>query len=106
MIPRRQGIGGGPPARRPVLGLDPSERAVTYRLPNGVDQRQAQTALIVQQMVFPEASGVEFPVDPVTSNRKFVSLEATFGLARAPSAHPVPAMKAGHPALNKLPVHF
>lgn len=79
---------------------------MTYRLRNGVDQRQAQMALIVQQMVFPEASGVVFTADPVTSNRKFVSLEGAFGLARAPSAHPVPAMKAGQPALNKLPVHF
>lgn len=67
---------------------------MTYRLRNGVDQRQAQMALIVQQMVFPEASGVVFTADPVTSNRKFVSLEGAFGLARALGS-PGPSHESG-----------
>ena len=60
-----------------------TERAVTYRLRNGFDQRKVQMAVIVQQMVFPQAAGILFTADPVTSNRKVVSVEATFGLGEA-----------------------
>ena len=37
-------------------------------------------AVVVQQMVFPEAAGVLFTADPVTSNRKVTSVEVSFGL--------------------------
>ena len=37
-------------------------------------------AVVVQRMVFPQAAGVLFTADPVTSNRKIGSIEATFGL--------------------------
>ncbi len=57
-----------------------NERAVAYRLRNGLDQRQVQMAVVVQQMVFPRAAGVLFTADPVTSNRKVASVEAGFGL--------------------------
>ncbi len=40
-------------------------------------------AVVVQQMVFPEAAGILFTADPVTSNRKIVSVEASFGLGEA-----------------------
>ncbi len=60
-----------------------NERAVTYRIRNGFDQRTVHMAVVVQQMVFPEASGVLFTADPVTSNRKVASVEATFGLGEA-----------------------
>jgi pyruvate,water dikinase len=60
-----------------------TERAVTYRLRTGFDQRNAQIAVVVQQMVFPEASGILFTADPVTSNRKVSSVEASFGLGEA-----------------------
>jgi phosphoenolpyruvate synthase/pyruvate phosphate dikinase len=60
-----------------------TERAVTYRLRNGFDQRNVDMAVIVQQMVFPQAAGVLFTADPVTSNRKIVSVEAVFGLGEA-----------------------
>ena len=40
-------------------------------------------AVVVQQMVFPEVAGVLFTADPVTSNRKLSSVEATFGLGEA-----------------------
>jgi rifampicin phosphotransferase len=40
-------------------------------------------AVVVQQMVFPQASGILFTADPVTSNRKLMSVEATFGLGEA-----------------------
>jgi phosphoenolpyruvate synthase/pyruvate phosphate dikinase len=57
-----------------------TERAVTYRLRNGLDQRKVQMAVVVQQMVFPQAAGILFTADPVTGNRKVSSVEAGFGL--------------------------
>ena len=60
-----------------------TERAVTYRLHNGFDNRKARMAVVVQQMVFPQAAGVLFTADPVTSNRKLSSVEASFGLGEA-----------------------
>jgi len=60
-----------------------TERAVTYRLRNGFDHRKVHMAVVVQQMVFPQSAGIMFTADPVTSNRKVVSVEATFGLGEA-----------------------
>jgi pyruvate,water dikinase len=60
-----------------------SERAVTYRLRNGFDHRGVQMAVVVQQMVLPQAAGVLFTADPVTSSRKVASVEACFGLGQA-----------------------
>jgi rifampicin phosphotransferase len=57
-----------------------TERAVTYRLRNGFDHRKVQIAVVVQRMVFPQAAGLLFTADPVTSNRKVASVEASFGL--------------------------
>src|ERR671926_277094 len=60
-----------------------TERAVTYRLRNGFDHRKVHMAVVVQQMVFPQASGILFTADPVTSNRKVASVEASLGLGEA-----------------------
>ncbi len=60
-----------------------TERAVTYRLRNGLDHRKVRMAVVVQQMVFPHVSGILFTADPVTGNRKVVSVEASFGLGEA-----------------------
>src|SRR5438094_1953241 len=60
-----------------------TERAVTYRLRNGFDHRKVHMAVVVQQMVFPQAAGILSTADPVTSNRKVVTVEATFGLGEA-----------------------
>jgi pyruvate,water dikinase len=60
-----------------------TERAVTYRLRNGVDHRRVHMAVVVQRMVFPRAAGVLFTADPVTGNRKVASVEAGFGLGEA-----------------------
>jgi pyruvate,water dikinase len=60
-----------------------TERAVTYRLRNGVDQRKIYMAVVVQRMVRPQASGVLFTADPITGNRKLATVEATFGLGEA-----------------------
>jgi len=60
-----------------------TERAVTYRLRNGMDNRKVRMAVVVQRMVFPQAAGVLFTADPVTGNRKVVSVEASLGLGEA-----------------------
>jgi rifampicin phosphotransferase len=60
-----------------------TERAVTYRLRNGFDDRKIGMAVIVQQMVFLQAAGILFTADPVTSNRRIVSVEASLGLGEA-----------------------
>jgi rifampicin phosphotransferase len=60
-----------------------TERAVTYRHRNGIDHRKVHMAVVVQQMVFPQAAGILFTADPVTGNRKVASVEASFGLGEA-----------------------
>jgi rifampicin phosphotransferase len=60
-----------------------TERAVTYRLRNGLGHRNVHMAVVVQLMVFPQAAGVLFTADPVTASRKVTSIEAVFGLAEA-----------------------
>lgn len=60
-----------------------TERAVTYRIQNGFDHRQVHLAVVVQKMVFPQAAGILFTADPVTSHRKVLSIDASFGLGEA-----------------------
>ncbi|MFH9265180.1 rifamycin-inactivating phosphotransferase [Streptomyces sp. NPDC017546] len=60
-----------------------TERAVIYRQRNGIDHRTVHMAVVVQRMVFPQASGVLFTADPVTGNRKVATVEAGFGLGEA-----------------------
>src|SRR5207253_6496866 len=40
-----------------------TERAVTYRLRNGFDHHKVHMAVVVQQMVFPQSSGILFTAD-------------------------------------------
>jgi rifampicin phosphotransferase len=60
-----------------------TDRAVIYRQRNGIDHRAVHMAVVVQQMVFPQAAGIMFTADPVTGNRKVASIEASFGLGEA-----------------------
>ncbi|MGK5640747.1 rifamycin-inactivating phosphotransferase [Streptomyces sp. URMC 126] len=60
-----------------------TERAVTYRRRNGIDDRAVDMAVIVQRMVFPRAAGVLFTADPVTGDRKTATVDAGFGLGEA-----------------------
>lgn len=58
-------------------------RAVIYRLQNGFHHRKVYLAVVVQKMIFPHAAGILFTADPITSNRKVVSIDASFGLGEA-----------------------
>lgn len=60
-----------------------TDRAVIYRMQNGFDHNQVYLAVIIQRMVFPQASGILFTADPITSNRKLLSIDASFGLGEA-----------------------
>ncbi|ALP38781.1 phosphoenolpyruvate synthase [Paenibacillus sp. IHB B 3084] len=60
-----------------------TDRAVIYRMQNGFDHSQVYLSVIVQRMVFPQASGILFSADPITSNRKLLSIDASFGLGEA-----------------------
>jgi len=60
-----------------------TERAVVYRMQNGFDHRKVSLSVVIQKMVFPQAAGILFTADPVTSNRKVVSIDASFGLGEA-----------------------
>jgi len=60
-----------------------TERAVIYRHQNDLDHLQVHLAVVVQKMIFPQAAGIMFTADPVTSNRKVVSIDAGFGLGEA-----------------------
>jgi pyruvate,water dikinase len=77
----------GPPAIlqhiRRCWGSLFTERAVTYRLRNAFEHQRVDMAVVIQHMVFPQAAGILFTADPVTSNRKVATVEATFGLGEA-----------------------
>ncbi|THA58057.1 rifamycin-inactivating phosphotransferase [Streptomyces sp. A1136] len=60
-----------------------TERAVTYRAHNGIDHRAVHMAVVVQQMVFPRASGILFTADPMTGDRRVATVDAGFGLGEA-----------------------
>jgi pyruvate,water dikinase len=60
-----------------------TDRAIIYRMQNGFDHSQVYLSVIVQRMVFPQASGILFTADPITSNRTLLSIDASFGLGEA-----------------------
>lgn len=59
-----------------------SDRAVLYRIENGVEHNAA-LAVIVQNMVSPEVSGVLFTADPTSDSRETTAINAAFGLGEA-----------------------
>lgn len=60
-----------------------TDRSIVYRARNGFDHRGVFLSVVVQRMVFPEVSGIMFTADPVTGNRRVVSIDASFGLGEA-----------------------
>ncbi|MFB6136511.1 MAG: PEP/pyruvate-binding domain-containing protein [Halobacteriaceae archaeon] len=57
-----------------------TDRAVTYRLRNGVSNASVAMAVVVQELVDPDVAGVLFTADPVSGNRRVASVDANFGL--------------------------
>ncbi|WP_370589190.1 phosphoenolpyruvate synthase [Thermoactinomyces sp. CICC 10521] len=60
-----------------------TDRAIIYRIKNGFDHRNVLLSVVVQQMVFPDVSGILFTADPITGHRRTVSIDASFGLGEA-----------------------
>lgn len=60
-----------------------TDHAVTYRIQNSFDHRKVHLSVVIQKMVFPEAAGIMFTADPVSANRKVLSIDASFGLGEA-----------------------
>lgn len=60
-----------------------TDRAIIYRIQNRFDHHKVQLSVVVQKMVFPEAAGILFTADPITGNRKVLSIDAGFGLGEA-----------------------
>jgi rifampicin phosphotransferase len=58
-------------------------RAIAYRARNNIDPWNISLAVVVQQMVQSETSGVLFTADPLTGRRDQTVIEATFGLGEA-----------------------
>src|SRR5690554_654907 len=57
-----------------------TDRAVIYRIENGFDHRNVTLSVIIQKMVFPEAAGIMFTADPMTSDRMTITIDAGYGL--------------------------
>ena len=60
-----------------------TDRAVIYRMQNDFDHRKVYLSVVIQKMVFPQAAGIMFTADPITSSRRVASIDASFGLGEA-----------------------
>ncbi|SFL48894.1 pyruvate, water dikinase [Paenibacillus sp. 1_12] len=60
-----------------------TDRAISYRAKNRFDHRTVLLSVVVQQMVFPEVSGIMFTADPISGHRGTLSIDASFGLGEA-----------------------
>jgi phosphoenolpyruvate synthase/pyruvate phosphate dikinase len=60
-----------------------TNRAILYRIQNNIDHEKVQMAVVIQEMVFPEVSGIMFTADPVSGHRDIVSIDASYGLGEA-----------------------
>lgn len=58
-------------------------RAIGYRARNGIANHDVALAVVVQEMVQSEASGVLFTANPLTGKRSETVIDATFGLGEA-----------------------
>ncbi len=57
-----------------------SERAIAYRVRHGLDHQRVAMAVIVQQLVRADASGVLFTLDPVSGQTDRLVIEGAYGL--------------------------
>jgi len=58
-------------------------RAIGYRARNGIDHESVALAVVVQEMVPSETSGVLFTANPLTGRRTEMVIDATLGLGEA-----------------------
>lgn len=60
-----------------------TDRAIQYRMQQGFEHRRVKLAVVVQQLLASEVSGVLFTADPRTGHRRRMVIEACFGLGEA-----------------------
>ncbi|RJR28092.1 hypothetical protein C4564_06030 [Candidatus Microgenomates bacterium] len=60
-----------------------SPRALLYRFEKGFSNQKISVAVVVQQMVQSEISGVSFTIHPVTNRKSHILIEAVYGLGEA-----------------------
>lgn len=60
-----------------------TDRAVSYRASNQIDHRTVRLAVVIQQMVEAEVSGVLFTANPLTGHRRQAVIDASPGLGEA-----------------------
>lgn len=58
-------------------------RAIAYRIKNDIDQGTVALAVVVQELVFADAAGIMFTVNPVSGSRSEVFINAAWGLGEA-----------------------
>jgi len=58
-------------------------RAIGYRLRNHISQEEVALAVVVQEMIPSDSSGVMFTANPLTGLRSETVIDATFGLGEA-----------------------
>ena len=58
-------------------------RAVCYRCNQGYDQLSVALAVVIQEMVESEKSGVLFTVNPITHNTEEIQINASYGLGES-----------------------
>ena len=58
-------------------------RAIGYRARNEIPQEDVSLAVVVQEMVEADVSGVMFTSNPLTGKRDEITIDATFGLGEA-----------------------
>ena len=60
-----------------------SPEAVSYRATHGIDHASVSMAVVVQEMIASEVSGVSFTANPVTGARDEVVIESSWGMGAA-----------------------
>jgi len=60
-----------------------TSRAISYRKQSNIDQRLVKLAVVVQEMISSEVSGVAFTANPMTGLRDEVVIDSTYGLGEA-----------------------
>lgn len=56
-----------------------NDRAISYRLKNKISHQSLSISVVVQQMIAPKYSGVVFTVDPLSENRKNLTVDYVTG---------------------------
>ncbi|WP_243140170.1 PEP/pyruvate-binding domain-containing protein [Candidatus Syntrophocurvum alkaliphilum] len=60
-----------------------TDRAILYRIQNNIEHKQVYMAVVVQNMVSPNVSGIMFTADPVSGHRDILTIDASYGLGEA-----------------------